>query len=56
MIIKLENIIKVSYIMICKDAFRENSANLNKFDESPDLHAFIYDARRFALYNRLIIK
>jgi WD40 repeat protein len=29
---------------------------LNKFDESPNIYAFIYDARRFALHNRLIIE
>ena len=29
---------------------------MNKFDESPNVHAFIYDARRFALHNRLIIE
>jgi len=29
---------------------------LNKFDESPNIHAFIYDAKRFALHNRLIIE
>ncbi|KAM3089323.1 hypothetical protein ACMFMG_000927 [Clarireedia jacksonii] len=30
--------------------------NWIKFNESPNLHAFIYDARRFALHNRLIIE
>jgi hypothetical protein len=55
-IIKLENIIKVSHIVIFKDAFKENFTNLNKFDESPNLQAFIYNARRFALHSRLIIK
>jgi WD40 repeat protein len=29
---------------------------LNKFDESPNVHAFIHDARRFALHNRSIIE
>jgi hypothetical protein len=28
----------------------------SKFNESPNLHAFIYDAKRFALYNRSIIE
>jgi WD40 repeat protein len=34
----------------------ENLTNLNKADGSPDLFAFVYDAKRFALYNRSIIE
>jgi WD40 repeat protein len=34
----------------------ENLTNLNKADESPDLFAFIHDAKRFALYNRSVIE
>jgi hypothetical protein len=29
---------------------------VNKADESPDLRAFIHDAKRFALYNRPVIE
>jgi hypothetical protein len=33
-----------------------NHTNLHKADKSPDLHAFIHDAKRFALYSRSVIE
>jgi hypothetical protein len=56
MIIKLENWIKVSHIVILRMPLGEDSTNINKVGESPNVHAFIHDARRFALHNRSIIK
>jgi WD40 repeat protein len=33
-----------------------NLTNINKFDASPNLYAFIHDAKRFSLYSRSIIE
>jgi hypothetical protein len=33
-----------------------NSTNSSKLDDSPNLYAFIRDARRFAVYNRSTIE
>lgn len=56
MIMKLENRIKVSHNMILRMPLEKTLIGLNKFDESPNIHAFVYDARQFVLYNRLIIE
>jgi hypothetical protein len=49
-IIKLENWIKVSHVTILRMPVGSAIlSKINKFDESPDLHTFIHDARRFAV-------
>ncbi|KAH6724991.1 hypothetical protein BKA61DRAFT_537097 [Leptodontidium sp. MPI-SDFR-AT-0119] len=37
-------------------AAARNSTNINKFDENPNLLAFIHDAGRFAVYSRSVIE
>ena len=56
MMMKLENLIKVSHITGLKTLQREDFTDLHKFDESPIGHAFIHDARRFIVFNRSVIE
>jgi len=53
MVIKLESL-QVSFSMLFGYIIRKRYS-VNKVDESPDLRAFIHDAKRFALYNRPVI-
>jgi hypothetical protein len=55
-IMKFENWLQVSYAAFFEDITRDSPTKYEKVDESPNLHAFIHDARRFAIYNRLVIK
>ncbi|KAG9238794.1 hypothetical protein BJ875DRAFT_501791 [Amylocarpus encephaloides] len=43
-------------LSLMKSLSNEKLINISKIDRSPKLHAFIYDARRFAIYNRSIIE
>lgn len=53
-ITSLESIVKVSIASKC---IRQSKTDyLIKIDKSPNLHAFIHDAKRFILYNRSIIE
>ncbi|KAG4429032.1 hypothetical protein IFR05_015485 [Cadophora sp. M221] len=55
-IMKLENWIKVSYVADLRMLVGSAVLSKMKFDKNPELHAFIHDARRFAVSNRSIVE
>src|SRR5437667_331846 len=44
------------FLCVSSSCHQSNFTNINKFDENPNLHAFIHDVGRFAVYNRSIIE